>query len=118
MIRKNKAVVALGGALLLVAGLPGCSGSRDEASVSENVVEENYQVETPPPVEPLPVETPTPEPLPSIDLNATAEALPPETSPSQDEQMADDASATGMTARASRDEAAEEPAIGGNFSDR
>jgi hypothetical protein len=118
MIRKNKAVLTLGGALLLVAGLPGCSGSRDDATVSENVVEENSAVETPPPVEPLPAQTPTPEPLPSIDLNATAEALPPETTPSQDEQMADDASATGMTARASRDEAAGEPATGGNFSDR
>lgn len=118
MIRKNKSVLTLGGALLLVTGLPGCSGSRDDATVSENVVEENSAVETPAAIEPLPAQTPTPEPLPSIDLNATAEVLPPETTPSQDEQMADDASATGMTARASRDEAAGEPATGGNFSDR
>ena len=118
MIGKNKVAAAIGGALLLVAGLSGCSGSRDEAPVADNMVEENYQADEPAMVEPMPVETPTPEPLPATDLNATAEALPPATDPSADEQMADDASATGMTARASRGEASEEATTGGNFSDQ
>ncbi|MBW6526155.1 hypothetical protein KZ813_04835 [Sphingomonas sp. RHCKR7] len=55
---------------------------------------------------PLPEPTPTPEPSPVVSptelTNATA-ALPPEEKPAPDEQMLDDASATGMTARASRD---------------
>ncbi|WP_375271570.1 hypothetical protein [Sphingomonas sp.] len=116
MIGKNKVATAIGGALLLVAGLSGCSGSRDEAPVADNMVEENYQADEQPMPEPMPLETPTPEPLPATDLNATAEALPPASDPSADEQMADDASATGMTARASRGDPADEAPTGGNFS--
>lgn len=117
MMRNNKAVLAFAGPLALAIGLAGCSGSSDEAPAPANMVEENLQAEEPAP-EPLPVETPTPEPLPSIDLNATSEALPPATTPSEDEQMVDDASATGMTARASRGDPVDEPATGGNFGDR
>ncbi len=118
MMGKNKAAAAIGGALLLVAGLSGCSGSREEAPVADNMVENNVQTDEPALPEPMPVETPTPEPLPATDLNATAEALPPAIDPSQDEQMADDASATGMTARASRGEASDGATTGGNFIDQ
>jgi len=119
MIRKNKAALALAGTLALVAALPGCSRSSDDAPAPDNAIEENYQAEPQP--EPLPIEnmTPAPPPPPAVDMNTSAEALPPATTPSEDEQMADDASATGMTARASRDQPPEdEPATDGNFGDR
>ena len=55
---------------------------------------------------PTPEPTPTPEPSPVAspsDLTNVTAALPPEETPAPDEQMLDDASATGMTARARRE---------------
>lgn len=88
-------------AALLTIGLGGCSRSSEEpVPVEENLVE---PIEMP---EPAPVDTPEPLPTPSAtpETNLAAEAPPP-IAPGPDEQMLDDASATGMTARASRDEA-------------
>ncbi|MBY9061586.1 hypothetical protein K7957_01395 [Sphingomonas yunnanensis] len=55
---------------------------------------------------PTPEPTPAPEPSPVAspsDLTNNTAALPPEEKPAPDEQMLDDASATGMTARARRE---------------
>ena len=84
-------------ASLLVLGLSGCSRSEPEPAPTENYADE-------------PVEDPTPEPTAEVtniaepDTNmAEAEAAPPPPPErSVDQQMLDDASATGMTARAKR----------------
>jgi type IV secretory pathway VirB10-like protein len=116
MIRNTKAVALMG---VLAIALTGCSRSADEVPPPENMTADNYAVEAAPTPEPLPPENVAPAAPAPVDLNASAaEALPPETTPSEDEQMADDASATGMTARASRDQPAEDATTGGNFSDR
>ena len=88
-------------AALLTIGLGGCSRSSEEpAPVEQNLV---APVEM---AEPAPVDTPEPLPTPSAtpEMNLAAE-VPPPIAPGPDEQMLDDASATGMTARASREEA-------------
>jgi hypothetical protein len=121
MLKKNKTGVALAGLMML--SLAGCSRSSDEqAPLPDNEISDNYQAEPLP--EPTPAVTPTPEAAPATDMNATAEALPPAAERSVDEQMNDDAFATGMTARSARDgsgertrdqSSADEPATDGNF---
>lgn len=127
MLKKTriKSGAALAGVLML--SLAGCSRSSDEqAPLPDNEISDNYQAG--PLADPTPEETPTPEALPATDLNATAEALPPPAERTVDEQMNDDAFATGMTARSmrgqprdnavapSRDQpAADEPATDGNY---
>jgi outer membrane biosynthesis protein TonB len=76
--------------------LAGCS--REPAPAPEPTP----SVEEAPTPEPTPTAEPTPIATPSELTNVTA-ALPPEEKPAPDEQMLDDASATGMTARARRD---------------
>jgi hypothetical protein len=88
-------------AALLTLGLGACSRSNDEA----RPVEENdmQAIELP---EPVPSETPEPTPTPSpTPATNLADAAPPPVAPAPDEQMLDDASATGMTARVARGEA-------------
>lgn len=95
------------GAALLLASLSACSRSEPEAPVVENQVTELPKAEEPAPV---PQEVPV-APEPSVaptDANLVAD-VPPEVAPEPDEQMLDDASATGMTARTSR---GEQPADG------
>ncbi|MGK6323935.1 hypothetical protein ACMGDM_12750 [Sphingomonas sp. DT-51] len=77
--------------------LAGCSRDPEPAPEPSATVEEA------PAPEPTPTPTPEPTPLasPSPLGNETA-VLPPEEEPAPDEQMLDDASATGMTARATR----------------
>lgn len=98
MIRKAPLALA---AMLLTVGLGACSSSSEEPAPTET-----NQVEALDPREPAATPSPEPSPTPSAtpDTNLTAEA-PPEAAPRPDEQMLDDASATGMTARASREEA-------------
>lgn len=83
-----------------LAGLSACDRSEPEAPT------ENLAAESPPAAEivtdPIPPEAPATA-APAIEANATAE-LPPEEAAAPDEQMLDDASATGMTARAKRGE--------------
>ncbi|UVO50310.1 hypothetical protein M0208_07165 [Sphingomonas sp. SUN019] len=81
--------------------LSACSGGKTDNPPADTNVEE--LAPTPPPV----VAEPTPEPSPSPTPSPT-ETLPPEAAAAPDEQMLDDASATGMTARANRDQ--EQPA--------
>ena len=104
-------------AALLASSLGACSRSEPEPAAVDNRMMES--ADTPAPVVP----TATPEataPSPeatqaaqATDVNATAEA-PPAADPAPDEQMMDDASATGMTARASRgDHPSDEPTAAG-----
>lgn len=125
MLKKTKTAAALAGVLML--SLAGCSHSADEqAPLPDNEISDNYQSEPEP--MPVPTESATPEALPATDLNATAEALPPPAERSVDEQMNDDAFATGMTARSTRGQSrdtaaaptrdqpsADEPATDGNY---
>ena len=83
--------------VLLAAGLGACSRSAPDPAPVEN----EPALATPEP-EPSAAPAPTPPaPIEAEDAN-TAVAIPPPTDPAADEQMMDDASATGMTARASR----------------
>lgn len=91
-------------ASLLVLGLSGCSRSEPEPAPTENYAD-------------APVEEPTPEPTaeaaniaePDTNMAEAEPAPPPPPEPSVDQQMLDDASATGMTARAKRGDDAAPP---------
>ncbi|HEX8554092.1 MAG TPA: hypothetical protein VF695_05250 [Sphingomonas sp.] len=97
----NKQLFALAAALS-AASLTGCSGSADEPAPVENAA---TTAESLPQEEPAPVSSPTPVATEAATVNASAE-VPPEEAPAPDEQMMDDAAATGMTARSTRDEGA------------
>lgn len=95
-----KTIAYAAAGLLALGVLAGCSRSEpDEAPPVENVSEAPA---------PVPEETraPEPEPAPEPAPVATANAVapPPAAAIEPDEQMLDDADATGMTARAKRDE--------------
>lgn len=84
--------------LLATAALAAAGCSRDPEPSPEPT----------PSISDTPTATPTPSPEPSPIASPTAianetVALPPEEKPAPDEQMLDDASATGMTARSARD---------------
>ena len=92
---------AIAGGLLAAMALAGCSRSEPEQPPTDvNMVEDTGVTETeaaPTPVEAAPVEAPPAAP---------AVVEPPREKPvAPDEQMLDDADATGMTARVTRDEA-------------
>ena len=92
---------AIAGGLLAAMALAGCSSSEPEQPPTDtNMVEDTGVTETeaaPAPVETAPVEAPPPAP---------AVVEPPREKPiAPDEQMLDDADATGMTSRVNRDEA-------------
>lgn len=89
-----KTILSLAAAALTLAA---CSGSERDNPPADTNVEE--LAPTPPSV----VAEPTPEPSPSPTPSPT-ETLPPEAAAAPDEQMLDDASATGMTARANREQ--------------
>lgn len=92
-------------AMLLTASLGACSPSAEAPTHGENYTDTRAE----PTDEPMPTAPPTaiPDVAPTrtADSNMTAAALP-ESAPSAapDEQLMDDASATGMTARTSRAE--------------
>lgn len=92
---------AIAGGLLAAMALAGCSRSEPEQPPTDvNMIEDTGVTETeaaPAPVEAAPVEAPPVAP---------AVVEPPREKPvAPDEQMLDDADATGMTARVTRDEA-------------
>jgi hypothetical protein len=106
MTMKSTRALMLAAAVLLPV-LGGCSKSEPDAAPAENLTASAEET-------PVAAPEPIPEPsaaavAPPTDTNATAEADPEPATP-PDEQMLDDASATGMTARASRDEPADTPA--------
>lgn len=99
MVRRGLAGCALG--LLLLAG---CSGSNDAPPPEDNLAADEIAEPQPLPEENMPAPPPedraAPEPEPATNV---AEALPSETPPTVDEQMLEDAAATGMTARTTPD---------------
>lgn len=86
--------------VLAFAGLAACSNSNEEAEAPANTAEVVQEVPAPA-EEPTPVETAAPPAETTVESNV---AVPDTAEPSVDEQMLDDASATGMTARSSRGE--------------
>lgn len=89
--------------VLLVAGAAALSLAACSRSEPEETPVTNEPVEA---VAPLPEPTMAPPPLPANTVEANAAEPLPEAEPAApDEQMLDDASATGMTARATREEA-------------
>ncbi len=91
------AVSATAGLLALAA----CSRNEPEQPPVENATVE----EIAPDEAPSPVETPSAAPTPAAIDNSVAIAPPPVEEIAPDMQVLDDADATGMTARVSRDEA-------------
>lgn len=87
--------------LALALALAGCSRSQPEAPAQPAATEAPVVVATP---SPSPVAQPTPPPPPALTANAANELLPPPDELETSEQILDDASATGMTARSERDE--------------
>jgi len=109
-MKPTRLLLAAGTLLALTLG--GCSPDAPDAAPNENNV---AQEEAPPAVapQPTPLALPTPA-VPMPDVNASAEMEPEPVTP-PDEQMLDDASATGMTARAARDQPVDAtPATGEN----
>lgn len=86
--------------LLLATGMAGCSGETPEDAPIENSA---FDEGAPPPT-PLPEETIDAAPVVTENLSAPApvEELPPPPPIEPDQQVLDDASATGMTSRSTR----------------
>ncbi|WP_176590765.1 hypothetical protein [Sphingobium sp. EM0848] len=85
------ALIALAGTLALAA-----CGKKEEQAPTNNLVE--------PPVENVIVNEPEAAPVPEPSNNAVAPQPAPPPSISEQQQIEDDAAATGMTSRLSRDE--------------
>jgi hypothetical protein len=98
-----KRTLTLAAAALLACGLSACSRSDPDPAPADNRVMEPAE-EPAPEVNSSYAELPSPESTATqaSDANAAAAASPPAPAPAPDEQMMDDASATGMTARSSR----------------
>ncbi|WP_230483070.1 hypothetical protein [Sphingomonas sp. Leaf21] len=97
MHKRTKALLAAG---LLLPALAGCSRSEPEEQPTTTVENDAGVVETAPVEEPTPVMTNDAEPAP---INMAADTVPPPPPErTVDQQMLDDASATGMTARVQR----------------
>jgi len=111
-MKPNRPLLLATTACLLALGLGACSSEAPEPTPVENIASDED-------VAPVAEAAPTPVALPTEaaptppDVNASVEMdVEPVTPP--DEQMLDDASATGMTARATRDEATDAPVTGDN----
>lgn len=89
-----------GSGLLLATGIAGCSDKAPEDAPIENSA---FDEEAPPPT-PLPEENYEAAPAITENLSAVApaEVLPPPPPVEPDQQVLDDASATGMTSRSTR----------------
>ncbi|MEH3100905.1 hypothetical protein [Sphingomonas adhaesiva] len=85
-------------AAIATATLAACSRSQPDEAVEANV-EMPAEAANALPAEPAPL----PEPSPVENVTQNVVDLPPEEAPAPDEQVLDDASITGMTARAQRD---------------
>ncbi|WP_200910771.1 hypothetical protein [Sphingomonas sp. Leaf67] len=97
-----RAMLLAGSGLLLTAGLAACSNDNvDEAPIENSAFDE----EAPPPT-PLPEENyeAAPPVMENLSAVAPAEELPPPPPIEPDQQVLDDASATGMTSRSTRGE--------------
>ena len=99
-MRKMKTGAALAAGLLLLAA---CSRSEPEQPLEGNMTEQAPMDEATP--DALPSAEPTESLPPTVDANTAAIDVPPEAPVAPDAQMIEDADATGLTARVSRDEA-------------
>lgn len=103
-----RAMLLAGSGLLLATGLAACSNDNvDEAPIENSAFDEDAPPPTPLPEENYEAAPPVTENLSAV---APAEDLPPPPPIEPDQQVLDDASATGMTSRSTRGEqqAAEE----------
>ncbi len=103
-----RAMLLAGSGLLLATGLAACSNDNvDEAPIENSAFDEDAPPPTPLPEENYEAAPPVTENLSAV---APAEELPPPPPIEPDQQVLDDASATGMTSRSTRGEqqAAEE----------
>ncbi|NIJ28431.1 putative lipoprotein [Sphingomonas insulae] len=98
--RTMKTGVALAAGLLMLSA---CSRSEPEQPLEENMTEQAPVEESTP--DATPTAEPSATPTAAVETNAMAIDTPPEAPVASDAQMIDDADATGMTARVSRDEA-------------
>ena len=89
-------------ATLLTLNLGACSGGDDEAVYTDNG-SDNAEIVAPEPATPTPEPAPPPVEPTETANTAMVDDTPPPVPTEPDQQMMDDASATGMTARASRD---------------
>lgn len=97
-----------GAGLVLATGLSACGDPEPDAAPVENAA---FEEDSAPPVEAV-TPVPEPEPMPSENLSVVEEeALPPSAPVEPDAQVLDDASATGMTSRSTRDEAEPVPPV-------
>lgn len=99
-MRMMKTGAALAAGLLLLAA---CSRSEPEQPLDENMTEQMPLDEATPDAPPS--AEPTETLPPTVDANTAAIDVPPEAPVAPDAQMIEDADATGMTSRVSRDEA-------------
>lgn len=100
MFNRWRVALLAGSGLLLATGMAGCSNDNvDEAPIENSAFDEDA-----PPPTPLPAETIEAAPVITENLSAPApvEDLPPPPPIEPDQQVLDDASATGMTSRSTR----------------
>ncbi|MEN2784968.1 hypothetical protein ACFOKI_14950 [Sphingomonas qilianensis] len=115
-MKKTRLLLATAGALLALSVGACSNGDSDAATIENNAAFDEVAPLSEP--EPAPAALPTPEAEQTTDANASMD-LPPEPITPPDEQMLDDASATGMTARATRDaEAVDNSQSGGEEEQR
>ena len=98
--RTMKTGAALAAGLLMLSA---CSRSEPEQPLEENMSEQAPMEESTP--DATPTAEPSATPTAAVETNTAAIDTPPEAPVAPDAQMIDDADATGMTARVSRDEA-------------
>ena len=98
--RTMKTGAALAAGLLMLSA---CSRSEPEQPLDDNMTEQAPVDEATPDAAPPPAE-PSATPTAAADTNTAAIEAPPEKPVAPDAQMIEDADATGMTARVSRDE--------------
>jgi hypothetical protein len=105
MTRKFAFAVA---ATLLTFNLGACSGGDDEAVYTDNGAD-NADIVVPEPAPPTPEPAPPPVEPTETANTAMVDDTPPPVPTEPDQQMMDDASATGMTARSVRKDAGADP---------
>ncbi len=110
MTKRLRGMLVAGGALLLGTGLAGCSNDAPDTAPIENSA---FDEDSAPPAEPNAEASFEPAPAVIDEPSANAaivEELPPPPPVAPDQQVLDDASATGMTSRSTRADPAEDDA--------
>jgi hypothetical protein len=113
MMMKTTRPLLAAAAALLALNLGACS-DEPETPQTENRADLNDETVDDVAPEPTPIATPAPIVEPTTDANASLDLEPEPVTP-PDEQMLDDASATGMTARAARDQPTNDEPVSGEI---